>query len=148
MSRGLKPQLVQCETCKKEILKQVCNLKRTKHNFCSRRCAVSFSNSRKSKREFELDWTLEKYRSKNYSTFRAKVSTLARSMYLKSQKPQFCCECGYSKHFEVAHIKPLKAFPLTATLREVNSLDNLIALCPNCHWEFDHCISHDSSSYG
>jgi predicted restriction endonuclease len=20
----------------------------------------------------------------------------------------------------------------------VNSLDNLLGLCPNCHWEFDH----------
>jgi hypothetical protein len=20
----------------------------------------------------------------------------------------------------------------------VNSLDNLVGLCPNCHWEFDH----------
>jgi predicted HNH restriction endonuclease len=20
----------------------------------------------------------------------------------------------------------------------VNALDNLVGLCPNCHWEFDH----------
>jgi hypothetical protein len=23
-------------------------------------------------------------------------------------------------------------------MRVVNSLENLIALCPNCHWELDH----------
>lgn len=54
----------------------------------------------------------------------------------KTQKP--CVNCGYSKHVELAHIKAISSFPLTATLKEVNAPHNVIQLCRNCHWEFDH----------
>jgi hypothetical protein len=30
------------------------------------------------------------------------------------------------------------SFPGDTALSVVNSLDNLVGLCPNCHWEFDH----------
>jgi hypothetical protein len=30
------------------------------------------------------------------------------------------------------------SFPLDTPISVVNSLDNLVGLCPNCHWEFDH----------
>ena len=49
-----------------------------------------------------------------------------------------CHACGYNKHVELAHIKPLRSFPPTATLGEVNSSLNVVQLCPNCHWEFDN----------
>ena len=49
-----------------------------------------------------------------------------------------CEHCGYDKHVELCHIKPVSSFPETAMVSEVNDLTNLIALCPNCHWEFDH----------
>jgi len=51
-----------------------------------------------------------------------------------------CAKCGYTKHVELCHIKPLSKFPLTATLAEVSSQDNIIQLCPNCHWELDNII--------
>lgn len=49
-----------------------------------------------------------------------------------------CAKCGYDKHVELCHIKAIKDFPDTATLKEVNCKENLIQLCPNCHWEMDH----------
>ena len=49
-----------------------------------------------------------------------------------------CARCGYYLHIELAHIKPISSFPVTATLGEVNSQSNNIPLCRNCHWEFDH----------
>lgn len=49
-----------------------------------------------------------------------------------------CAACGYSKHVQLAHIKPVSSFPPEATIGEVNSPRNVIQLCPNCHWEFDH----------
>jgi hypothetical protein len=49
-----------------------------------------------------------------------------------------CAHCGYNKHVQLAHKRPLTDFPDTALLEEVHSPDNVIALCPNCHWEFDH----------
>lgn len=49
-----------------------------------------------------------------------------------------CFKCGYDKHVELAHIKPISSFPLSATLGEINSPENIVQLCPNCHWEFDN----------
>lgn len=49
-----------------------------------------------------------------------------------------CEHCGYSKHVELAHIKAVSDFDDSSLLSEVNSPDNLKALCPNCHWEFDN----------
>lgn len=48
-----------------------------------------------------------------------------------------CCNCGYSKFTEICHIRSIKSFPLDATLNDVNNINNLIILCPNCHAEFD-----------
>lgn len=72
------------------------------------------------------------------SWVRSYIRRFSRTDYLNSGRPKCCEKCGYSKHFEVCHIKPLKTFPLTATIEEVNALSNLVALCPNCHWEFDN----------
>lgn len=49
-----------------------------------------------------------------------------------------CTVCGYDVHVEVCHIKPISSFPQTATVAEVNDLTNLVGLCPNHHYEFDH----------
>jgi predicted restriction endonuclease len=49
-----------------------------------------------------------------------------------------CQKCGYDKHVEMCHIKPVKDFPETATISEINDHTNIVGLCPNCHWEFDH----------
>jgi hypothetical protein len=50
-----------------------------------------------------------------------------------------CCErCGYTKHIECCHIKPISSFSIDTMISEINKPENLIILCPNCHWEFDH----------
>ena len=51
-----------------------------------------------------------------------------------------CQKCGYDKHVEMCHIKPIKDFLETATISEINDPTNIVGLCPNCHWEFDHGI--------
>lgn len=66
------------------------------------------------------------------------IRSLARKKYLNSGMPQKCRICGYDIHIEVSHIKAVKDFELTATVSEVNNINNLQALCRNCHWEFDH----------
>jgi hypothetical protein len=49
-----------------------------------------------------------------------------------------CQKCKYSLHIEFAHIKPITGFPDSALLSEVNSPENLLVLCRNCHWEYDN----------
>jgi hypothetical protein len=68
----------------------------------------------------------------------AQVRQRARYTYRNSERPKYCVNCGYNKHYEVCHIRAINDFPLDATIATVNDLSNLVALCPNCHWEFDH----------
>lgn len=49
-----------------------------------------------------------------------------------------CCNCGYDKHIEVAHIKPISSFPPETLIKDINSPNNLLPLCPNCHYEYDN----------
>lgn len=49
-----------------------------------------------------------------------------------------CSVCGYSAHVEACHIRPVSDFPQDATVGEINDRSNLMYLCPNHHWEFDH----------
>lgn len=46
-----------------------------------------------------------------------------------------CAHCGYDKHVELCHAKEISSFDDNALLSEVNSSDNVIQLCRNCHWE-------------
>ena len=68
----------------------------------------------------------------------SRIRNLSRKIYKSSGKPECCMICGYDKHFEVCHIKAISSFPKTATVGEINNIDNLVALCPNHHWELDH----------
>jgi RNA polymerase subunit RPABC4/transcription elongation factor Spt4 len=51
---------------------------------------------------------------------------------------KICESCGYNKHVEVCHIKPVKSFPLDTLISTINERSNLKILCPNCHWELDN----------
>ena len=69
----------------------------------------------------------------------AAIRTYARAQYIRRHgKDQRCVVCGYDKHTEVCHIKPIREFPSDALVRDVNATENLAALCPTHHWEFDH----------
>lgn len=69
---------------------------------------------------------------------RSAIQKNARKIYEQSDKPKCCICCGYDKHYETAHIKSVSSFDSDALLSEINSIDNLIALCPNHHWEYDN----------
>jgi hypothetical protein len=49
-----------------------------------------------------------------------------------------CCVCNYDKHVEICHIKGIGDYPPETKISTINHPDNLVLLCPNCHWEFDH----------
>lgn len=74
----------------------------------------------------------------NWQTARSQIQKYARLNYEISNKPKYCIICGYDKHFEVAHIKAVSDFDDNTSILEINDIDNLIALCPNHHWEYDN----------
>ncbi|MBI4673561.1 MAG: HNH endonuclease [Chloroflexi bacterium] len=75
-------------------------------------------------------------RDGSYQMYRT-VRALARRIYNDSGRPLACAICGYSDHIEICHIKAISSFDKKTRIREVNRLENLVALCPNHHWEFD-----------
>lgn len=48
-----------------------------------------------------------------------------------------CQVCGYDKHIELAHIKPIHKFADSDLVSVINHPDNILVLCRNHHWEFD-----------
>lgn len=72
---------------------------------------------------------------------RSKYATIrsnSRKLY-KLTHPLNCCECcGRNGHIDVCHIKPISSFSDKALVSEINSQNNLIGLCKNCHWDLDH----------
>lgn len=64
-----------------------------------------------------------------------RIRGMARGQHSKHKHP---CVCGYSLHVEVCHKEAITDFPDSSTVAEINHPDNIIFLCRNCHWEFDH----------
>lgn len=68
----------------------------------------------------------------------SQLREIARRIYKKRGLPYVCLNCNYKVHVEICHIKDLWQFDSTALVSETCKIDNLVALCRNCHWEFDH----------
>ena len=65
------------------------------------------------------------------------VRCQARKILEESGREQKCAICGFSEHVEACHIKAISSFALDTKIKEVNSLNNLVYLCPNHHILFD-----------
>jgi endogenous inhibitor of DNA gyrase (YacG/DUF329 family) len=126
--------------------------------FCSTSCAASYNNKLRPKKEKVVKIKAEKDPLKgkrdhvtklelfgksesggtNWQRARSVITKHAQRIASVCHKTDSCFNCGYSKHVEVCHIQAVMSFPDSATLKEINAPDNLVGLCPNCHWEFDH----------
>lgn len=73
------------------------------------------------------------HRSSAFALIRTRARALAKKLGLVK-----CVKCGYDKHVEIAHIKPISSFSEEVLVSIINSKENLMPLCPNCHWEYDH----------
>lgn len=73
------------------------------------------------------------HKSSAYALVRTRARALANKLGWKA-----CRICGYSKHIEIGHVKPISEFDETTLLSIINAPGNLIPLCRNHHWELDH----------
>ncbi len=149
-----------CLFCKKET---------SNPKFCSQSCSAKHNNARDPKRQrtkrckgcptkitCDRSWCPDCWKKKedirkslrikdlvykhlHRSSYFSKIRVQARKVYYETYDYK-CSVCGYDTVVEVAHIKPLSSFPEDTLITEVNSLDNLIGLCPNHHWEMDHGV--------
>lgn len=134
--------------------------------FCNKSCAAIYNNKRFPKRRRKpyyckhcgvrvayrrttcnncnpshVNWnkiTIADIRALNLNRPYTRITTHSRNIYLKSYRPNQCLKCGYDRHFNVCHIKPIHTFDDSTVISVVNDLDNLIALCPTHHWELDN----------
>lgn len=77
---------------------------------------------------------------KNWQSARSAIQKMAKKVYFSNHNNPKCHICGYDKHVEVAHLKSVSSFTDDIKIKEINSIDNLIGLCPNHHWEYDNGI--------
>jgi hypothetical protein len=84
------------------------------------------------------DITISEVRGRAMYQKSSAIRQWARLVYERTHESRVCNRCGYDKHIDVCHIKAIKDFDPLTSIRVVNSPDNLIGLCPNCHWEFDN----------
>lgn len=150
-----------------------CNKETNNPKFCSRSCAVTYSNKKNPKRKLtrkclqcenrvksyrhtrcEEHWslfkktkykdkTLEEYQNLNsvkgkHSSWKNAHIRILNRHWNKDKTNLPCAKCGYDKHVELCHIKAITDFPITAKIGDINAADNVIQLCPNCHWEMDN----------
>jgi hypothetical protein len=110
--------------------------------YCSIECKKDYRkrNNKGSRNPIGIDLTLKDatYDYLHKSSMFALVRSRSRSIGKSHGLDKKCFNCGYSKHVEICHIKPVHKFTEGSLVSEINSLSNLIGLCPNCHWEFDH----------
>jgi predicted restriction endonuclease len=85
------------------------------------------------------DWNKRTIKdARSLVAFHARIRQMARRLFDRSGKPKRCAVCGYDKHVEICHIKGIQDFDENDTISAVNNMNNLIALCANCHWELDN----------
>ncbi len=144
-----------CLNCKKET---------NNPKFCGSSCAAIYNNhhfpKRKKKKWYckycgkptknrnttcnlhnhnKIDWskiTLKDMISKRSYQVYSRIRELARNQFKNQQLS--CRICGYDKHVEIHHIKPISSFPVDTTISVINCKENLDFLCPNHHWEIDN----------
>lgn len=128
---------------KRKLTKMCSKCDNIVRNYRSRLCEQHFQEAKLASNEAYKNRTIGFYRSKeclkelHKSSIHAHVRGLC-GIWLKHLKKKPCNICGYKLHVELCHIKPLSSFPDNALLSEVNSENNVIQLCRNCHWELDH----------
>ena len=107
------------------------------------RCAEHLEEYKRIVSESYRKFSIGEYRNKlsvkgkHPSWLGSHIRNFARS-WLKHLTKEPCRKCGYNKHVELAHIRSVSSYPDTALIGDINSEDNVIPLCPNCHWEFDN----------
>lgn len=145
-----------CLFCGSNILipegKTVRDVKRKK--FCNSSCSAKYNNAvRSSNKKISTVenkipyirpsalWNITKgelFSSRGgYQSARSEIVRYARKTMRVSDIEKKCVVCGYDKHVEICHKVAVAKFPDTSTLLEINSIENLMYLCPNHHWEFD-----------
>ncbi len=122
--------------------------------FCNHTCSASYNNVNRARKakpskpalpKVKFDRLQQKTKGeifkirKNWQSARTEIRRHAVHIY-STHNTGSCINCGYSKHIEICHIKAVSEFEDSTLVTQINDVNNLIGLCPNCHWELDNNI--------
>lgn len=123
-----------------------CNIKfySKKSNKCSKRFCDNCRKKYENITEYLKSYSIKEYldhlncwQNKDPSYKSSGIGVLNRK-WNKDLLDYACQNCNYELHIELCHITGIANFDDSATLGIVNSPNNILVLCRNCHWEFDH----------
>jgi 5-methylcytosine-specific restriction endonuclease McrA len=119
---------VTCETCGKSFLRQPNAIKRSKHQYCSKKCFYEAHRQTMSG-DNNPAWRggLEPYYGPNWER---------QARRTRQRDNHTCQHCGITeaelgKLLHAHHIVPLREFH--RDFRRANALSNLVSLCSHCH---------------
>lgn len=142
----IRPMNSKCSLCKKEFYKSDYkkSLSKSGHVFCGKTCKNQAQRIGGVEGMLPSQYgsigraTKGELINSSSANWNNKVRSDARRVYNTSSSPKHCVYCGYDTHYEVCHIRAVSDFPPEALVSDINALSNLVALCPNHHWEFDN----------
>ena len=137
---GITTTTLQCDHCHAFFQRPSYMIDKYDTQFCSRQCSLAHHNKLRSIVSLnDCQVTTEQLQSsgKTNQQIRGIITSNNRQRNRELKKLP-CIVCGYTKHVQLAHVRPVHTFSSSATLREINAKDNVIPLCPNHHWEYDH----------
>jgi hypothetical protein len=112
------------------------------------RCSLHWDEYKRRQLESYKSLTIGEYRNrlsvrgKHPSWLHAQVRAFARQWH-KDLVGTPCVVCSYGTHTHLCHRRAVSDFPDSTLLGVVNAKENLLVLCPNHHWEFDHGLLTD-----
>ncbi len=113
-------------------------------DYASQKCRECKTNERF---QIQLKRTLKDTTSKGNARVKwAWVRSIAKLVLEKAGRKKECANCGFNLFVDVCHIKSINKFEENEILRVVNSPDNLLYLCPNCHGLLDRGLLNLVSS--
>ena len=130
---------MQCQTCNQTLLiESRCPASARRRKYCDKCRSLRFAarmaaNPLSQRTKGELFSA-----ARNWQSARSNIRKHAYSVYAQSGKSFKCVVCQYDKHVEICHLHSVSSFANSELIATINSPDNLVALCPNHHWEFDH----------
>lgn len=138
-----------CAKCLTPIYRQEARRRKTKSglHFCSQECKYASQRIGGIPGVMPSHYGTSIYRTitkgdlimdKGFQRANANIRNNSLRQYNQSSLPKYCVYCGYDTHYEVCHIRPVSDFPPEALVSDINAMTNLVALCPNHHWELDN----------
>lgn len=133
-----------CKTCSNKERHGETGIDKNKCLYCggeknreSKQCKKCLEISRwKKTMNRTLDETMH-HNSASRAVYNAVRKYARKYLELKGIKKE-CVVCGYSKDIlDTSHFRDIASFSLDTKIQEVNSLRNIMYLCPRCHKELD-----------